>query len=513
MLKFKFALEQRIEESQETILNELKSGPYELIHNADVKDIWKNIAAKEASVKHRQFIDGMNYYFNLQFKRYKAEHHRAEREDYWTRDIISKVHFHPAIGDAIDDDASGYISIEEVNEFMRRKPENWTVPQWIAYWAYGWDADNRLYGERIVKTYTQLVKLKDAGDPNAELVDHYLSETEERISVYANSLYRMRELDPSAEMKMDRLRDQLRDRNEKEIKGRLKSVDHKIDYSVLAAVTGSERIEATFLPLASLLMSRHLWLMSKPDVSSQVVEEATSSVLALIEAMRRRIEDLKMIWRRQRMDVDTQIRYYANGLLEDYYRKYRKEEFDTELEGFGEESEWGSEDEWTSEDDAGGDQVAKNLNEDTSGAAERDGHGPATRYLDVLIHHLDQHLPVLPSHGQGHGQPYPDSTTSRGVPGYQTRHVAHDNDEDEEQEQEAVDEFGDEIDQPEEEPDPEVYGEEGYPVHARQVEDDEEEQGYNAHDGEYGDYGASEPAEESEEEDDGGYYYRAGRRW
>ena len=36
--------------------------------------------------------------------------------------------------------------------------------------------------------------------------------------------------------------------------------------------------------------------------------------------MRQRIEDLKMIWRRQRIDVDTQIRYYANGLLEDYYK-------------------------------------------------------------------------------------------------------------------------------------------------------------------------------------------------
>jgi len=128
-------------------------------------------------------------------------------------------------------------------------------------WAYGWDADNWLfvmfypvhfmkllrlcrYGERIVKTYSQLVKLKDAGGPNAELIDYYLSETEERISVYANSLYKLRALDPSAEMKMDRLRDQLRDRNEKEIRGRLKSVNHKIDYSVLAAVTGSERIEA-----------------------------------------------------------------------------------------------------------------------------------------------------------------------------------------------------------------------------------------------------------------------------
>jgi hypothetical protein len=37
MLKFQFALEHRIEESHETILNELKSGPYELILDPDVK--------------------------------------------------------------------------------------------------------------------------------------------------------------------------------------------------------------------------------------------------------------------------------------------------------------------------------------------------------------------------------------------------------------------------------------------------------------------------------------------
>jgi len=44
-------------------------------------------------------------------------------------------------------------------------------------------------------------------------------------------------------MKMDRLRDELRARNEGDLKTRLKSVNHKIDYSVLAAVTGTERIE------------------------------------------------------------------------------------------------------------------------------------------------------------------------------------------------------------------------------------------------------------------------------
>ena len=42
MLKFQFALEQKIDESHELILNELKSGPYELIRDPDMKEIWKS---------------------------------------------------------------------------------------------------------------------------------------------------------------------------------------------------------------------------------------------------------------------------------------------------------------------------------------------------------------------------------------------------------------------------------------------------------------------------------------
>lgn len=49
MLKFQFALEQRIDESQEMILNELKSGPYELILDPDVKEIWKSESSTSSS--------------------------------------------------------------------------------------------------------------------------------------------------------------------------------------------------------------------------------------------------------------------------------------------------------------------------------------------------------------------------------------------------------------------------------------------------------------------------------
>lgn len=39
---------------------------------------------------------------------------------------------HPAIGDAIDEDGSGFISVHEANHFLKRIPNGWSVPQWFA---------------------------------------------------------------------------------------------------------------------------------------------------------------------------------------------------------------------------------------------------------------------------------------------------------------------------------------------------------------------------------------------
>jgi len=39
---------------------------------------------------------------------------------------------YPAIGDAIDQDSSGYLSVIEVNHFFERKPQGWSSCEWIA---------------------------------------------------------------------------------------------------------------------------------------------------------------------------------------------------------------------------------------------------------------------------------------------------------------------------------------------------------------------------------------------
>ena len=53
------------------------------------------------------------------------------------------------------------------------------------------------------------------------------------------------------------------------------------------------------------------------------VEEAIRAANILLHVISDRIVDLKAIWRRQRIDVEMQVRYYANGLFEGFYKVRR----------------------------------------------------------------------------------------------------------------------------------------------------------------------------------------------
>lgn len=93
----------------------------------------------------------------------------------------------------------------------------------------------------------------------------------------------MRELDPSAEMKMDRLRDELRTRTESELKTRLKSVNNKINDSMLAAVTGTERIEEVlWLPCLDL----QVFTPANPDFLRSRIVVGVATLVAHEQARR-----------------------------------------------------------------------------------------------------------------------------------------------------------------------------------------------------------------------------------
>ncbi|ESK88201.1 hypothetical protein Moror_5527 [Moniliophthora roreri MCA 2997] len=125
----------KIEGAQGEIMRKLNSGPHNLIDNEEFKKVWQDNGWK-ASVKCKLFVDEICGHFRNAFSNQPED--EPLPKDNWTLAVLTYVMFHPAIGDAIDDDGSGYVSVREFNKFLRQKPENWTVPELFAFWALGW---------------------------------------------------------------------------------------------------------------------------------------------------------------------------------------------------------------------------------------------------------------------------------------------------------------------------------------------------------------------------------------
>jgi hypothetical protein len=87
----------------------------------------------------------MGNYYEEKFRKEAAMLRGGIPKDLWTLDILSKamrVYFfhtprtllmsrldHPAIGDAMDEDGSGLISLHETKEFLSRRPAGWSTPE------------------------------------------------------------------------------------------------------------------------------------------------------------------------------------------------------------------------------------------------------------------------------------------------------------------------------------------------------------------------------------------------
>ncbi|KAJ7117415.1 hypothetical protein C8R43DRAFT_107837 [Mycena crocata] len=119
-----------VERSTETIMTRLDSGPHDLIEDEDIKAVWKEMNWR-LSCKCRHFVDAVHHHYAQKFGKYTLETGEPHPER-WTLKFLGNIIFYPAIGDAIDEDGSGYISVHEANRFFNSRPRGWPPPQWMA---------------------------------------------------------------------------------------------------------------------------------------------------------------------------------------------------------------------------------------------------------------------------------------------------------------------------------------------------------------------------------------------
>ncbi|KAH9858589.1 hypothetical protein C2E23DRAFT_717063, partial [Lenzites betulinus] len=64
-----------------------------------------------------------------------------------------------AISEAFDEDASGFITVAEVNQFTTSRPKEFNVPGWLAYWAIGWQIFTTRYITQVVDCFAEMFAL------------------------------------------------------------------------------------------------------------------------------------------------------------------------------------------------------------------------------------------------------------------------------------------------------------------------------------------------------------------
>lgn len=82
------------------------------------------------------------------------------------------------------------------------------------------------------------------------------------------------------------------------------------------------------MPLLNVVLHHHMLILLGNDVINEAdLLTMVESVTAILDALHARVDELAIIWRRQRVNVDTQFEYYANGLLNNYYKVFRSMQF------------------------------------------------------------------------------------------------------------------------------------------------------------------------------------------
>ncbi|CAE6469640.1 unnamed protein product [Rhizoctonia solani] len=323
-------LAEAITRSTNTILTRLDSGPYEIINDPDIKEVWKDMKWRN-TVKSRHFVSAVQYHFERQFGRYMAAHGGDLHPDCWTLNYLSRIIFYPAIADAIDEDSSGYITLDELNRFFDSRPNGWTVTQWLAYWAAGWYQDNLQYRDKIMARLTVFENSIASLHPeNKGLLKDYLNEVSDNIKLIAGSLYN-NVLDyfetGSAEMvNLLSLREKYVEHATKEVEERLDRANYKIDdpHTLSLIVGVGDRLESKLLCIMHRLLKRHHTMFDiakdKP-LQEGITVSMVASLQVIFDAFTKRTRSLMESWRQQRLDADLQAKWYAYGLFEDWYKR------------------------------------------------------------------------------------------------------------------------------------------------------------------------------------------------
>ncbi|KAJ7584970.1 hypothetical protein C8J56DRAFT_139201 [Mycena floridula] len=300
-------LEKVIKREGDRIINALGAGPHDRILDPDIHTIWKDMGWR-GSIKVRHFVMSVRDY-------YTESENKVAKDDMWALAYINVLRIQP-IGEAFDDDTSGYLTVAEANAFTAARPIDWSLPRWIAYWAIGWHQSLVVYRSKIndlmAKMFALLPKVKPLNQP---LVNDYLAAVYVGVTSLQDGV--------SDCIINDALQEKFAghvNAEEARLKGNLEAVEYDIDAAdTLILVTGEGRIEKFVMPLLYLLLKRHLdifRLAQKRNLHADELWDAADTIQWVLKAVNARVEVLQSVFGQQKLNLKQHFKTFAHGLLQ-----------------------------------------------------------------------------------------------------------------------------------------------------------------------------------------------------
>ncbi|KAI8975832.1 hypothetical protein BD414DRAFT_497057 [Trametes punicea] len=303
------------------VIEAVTSGPHDRIIDPDIHEIWREMRWP-GHVKARHFVLALRDYYRHQIdsEQRNPEHKlitNVSREDQWALEWINISRLQ-AIAEAFDDDASGFITIAEVNQFTSTRPQGWSLPHWLAYWAIGWNMTAMYYREKIIDILTKMLAMRPLIlEANREFVRAYLEKIYERVCNLVYSLV--------GEEQPESLKARFQsyvDAEEERLRQGLETVKYDIDgMDTLTLIIGPGRIEKSLFPLLYLLMKRDFEIFracQKVVAHKLELWDSADSIVWVFDAVTYRHNELEALFKQQKLNPEQQFKIHADELF-DYW--------------------------------------------------------------------------------------------------------------------------------------------------------------------------------------------------
>ncbi|KAK7040772.1 hypothetical protein VNI00_009678 [Paramarasmius palmivorus] len=315
-----------VKRESDRVIDAVRAGPHERI----VDRGWKG------SVKARHLVMALRDHFvrgihnNKLDKADEADVHiakgmeSASAQDQWAMRYITDLRLQllQPLMEALDDDVSSFVTIDEVNAFTAARPLNWSLPRWIAYWTYGFEMTVQWYFRRIRKLFADIYfASKRALPANRQIIAEFMTSWE--IRKIEDLLSALRDVDLwddtnwDSDVRFLKFKDYVVG-NETNMDKELRRVNYYIDEAnTLAMVTGSGRPEKYLLPITFLLLQRGFSIISQGE--TKVLHEyelrlIQCSVQILMEEVLNRVRTLQVVYKWQNMNEKEQLSRFFYGL-------------------------------------------------------------------------------------------------------------------------------------------------------------------------------------------------------